>query len=33
VTVRMGSSINKVGCVPGSRNVGGEIGVSGERYS
>jgi hypothetical protein len=33
VTVRIGSSIKRVGWVPGSRKVGGEIGVSGERYS
>jgi hypothetical protein len=32
VTVSIGSSVNKVKCDAGLWNVGGEIGVSGDRY-
>lgn len=33
VTVKTGSSVSRVGWVPGFLKVGGDIGVNGERYS
>jgi len=33
VTVRMGSSVNNVRCDAGFRNVGGDIGVRGDKYA